>query len=223
MYAEYRGGHTLLRAGNSIDNIGRGPAELHGRRIGPRFMRARQRILLRGEQAPDHGEEGRPAPVQARPPGLHWWKWYNAARFELWRVDGRGQPHAARARRAQGGLLPARPPAHAPGRAVVAHERGLPGLRHLPAPQRVTLGTSPGWSDIYPPSYPEQYIDVSGLRGCFAYVHIVDPNNVIYETNEDNNEAQVIVRAAVSLGHAAAGVQGARPRPAAVSVGGRTG
>ena len=33
-----------------------------------------------------------------------------------------------------------------------------------------------------------------GLRGCFAYVHIADPENGIYESNEDNNEAQTIVR-----------------------------
>jgi hypothetical protein len=35
---------------------------------------------------------------------------------------------------------------------------------------------------------------VTGLRGCFAYVHIADPENGIYESDEDNNEAQVIVR-----------------------------
>ena len=35
---------------------------------------------------------------------------------------------------------------------------------------------------------------MSGLRGCFAYVHIADPTNVLYEANEDNNESQVIVR-----------------------------
>ena len=35
---------------------------------------------------------------------------------------------------------------------------------------------------------------MSGLRGCFAYVHIADPENGIFESNEDNNEAQTIVR-----------------------------
>jgi hypothetical protein len=35
---------------------------------------------------------------------------------------------------------------------------------------------------------------VTGLRGCFAYVHIADPENGIFESNEDNNEAQAIVR-----------------------------
>ena len=35
---------------------------------------------------------------------------------------------------------------------------------------------------------------MTGLRGCFAYVHIADPENGIFESNEDNNEAQAIVR-----------------------------
>ena len=35
---------------------------------------------------------------------------------------------------------------------------------------------------------------MTGLRGCFAYVHIADPENGVYESNEDNNEAQVIIR-----------------------------
>ena len=32
------------------------------------------------------------------------------------------------------------------------------------------LGTSVGWSDIYPADYDQQWINVSGLRGCFAFV-----------------------------------------------------
>ena len=35
---------------------------------------------------------------------------------------------------------------------------------------------------------------MTGLRGCFAYVHIADPENGIFESNEDNNEAQAIIR-----------------------------
>ena len=107
--------------------------------------------------------------------GRHWWKWYNAARFELWRVDGRGR----RTRRVRVGakiayclrdLRRTRPGVpRSPKRAV------YPACNTYPARKRVTLGTSPGWSDIYPPTYPEQWIDVSGLRGCFAYVHIADP------------------------------------------------
>jgi hypothetical protein len=63
-----------------------------------------------------------------------------------------------------------------------------------PRRTKETIGTSVGWSDIYPATYPEQWIDVTGLRGCFAYMHEADPGNGIYESNEDNNEAAVIVR-----------------------------
>ena len=35
---------------------------------------------------------------------------------------------------------------------------------------------------------------MTGLRGCFAYRHTADPRNGIYESNERNNSAQVIVR-----------------------------
>jgi hypothetical protein len=72
----------------------------------------------------------------------------------------------------------------------------------------VTLGTSIGWADIYPPAYPEQWIDVTGLRGCFAYVHIADPENGIYESDEDNNEAQVIVRLPFRAGERRRGCRG---------------
>ena len=193
LYLESRAGHALLRAGNSIDNIGRGPAELHGVRIGPRFMKARQRIYTRDGRRLGFSTGAR-LQFKLAHLGLRWWKWYNAARFELWRVDGRGR----RTRRVRVGakiayclrdLRRTRPGVpRSPKRAV------YPACNTYTGRQRETLGTSPGWSDIYPPTYPEQWIDVSGLRGCFAYVHIADPTNVLYEANEDNNESQVIVR-----------------------------
>jgi hypothetical protein len=186
-------GRTLLRAGNVIDSIGAGPAELFGTRIGPRFMRARQRIYTRDGGRIGVATDGR---LQFKFAHLNrfWWKFYNAARFELWRVDADG----ARTRLVRIG------PKVAYCLRDLVHTR--PGLRRSPRvaqypacsnnsrAQHVTLGTSVGWADVYPPTYPEQWIDVTGLRGCFAYAHIADPNNRLYESNEDNNEAQVILR-----------------------------
>ena len=95
----------------------------------------------------------------------------------------------------EGQLLPARPQAHASGAPPIPAALRLPGLQHeAAATRRVTLGTSVGWSDVYPPTYPEQWIDVTGLRGCFAYRHIADPRNGIYESNERNNAATVTIR-----------------------------
>ena len=186
-------GRTLLRAGNVIDSVGDGPAELYGTRIGPRFMRARQRIHTR-----DGGRIGVATGGRLQFKFAHldrfWWKFYNAARFELWRVDSEGR----RARLVRTGpkvayclrdLVRTRPELRRSPRREV-----YPACSTNSRAQHVTLGTSVGWADVYPPTYPEQWIDVTGLRGCFAYVHIADPENGIYESNEDNNEAQVIVR-----------------------------
>jgi hypothetical protein len=193
MYTESSRGHTRLHAGNAIDSIGKGPAELFGTRIGPRFMRARQRIYKRDGGRIGVATDGR---LQFKFAHLSrfWWKFYNAARFELWRVDADGRrtklvrtgPKVAYCLR---DLVHTRP-------ALPRSPRGphYPACSNSSTAQHVTLGTSVGWADVYPPTYPEQWIDVTGLRGCFAYVHIADPNNRLYESNEDNNEAQVIVR-----------------------------
>ena len=57
----------------------------------------------------------------------------------------------------------------------------------------MTIGTSVGWSDIYPATYHENWIDVTRLRGTFAFKHIADPRNGIYESDETNNEAGTFV------------------------------
>jgi len=193
LYAQRLRGRTLLRAGNSIDSWGRGPAELHGQRTSARFMRARQRIYKVGG-----GRIGVATGARLEFKRAHlnkrYWKFHDAARFELWRLDKSGR----RSRRARVGpkvsyclrdLMHTRPRL---GRSP--RRRVYPACNTSPLKRRVTIGTSVGWSDIYPPAYPEQWIDVSGLQGCFAYVHIADPENGIYESNEDNNESQVIVR-----------------------------
>jgi Lysyl oxidase len=193
LYAQRSGGRTLLRAGNSIDSVGRGPAELHGVRTGPRFMRARQRIYRRAGGRIGL-ETGARMEFKLAHLGLRWWKFHNAARFELWRLDGNGR----RQRLARVGpkvsyclrdYVHSRPWLRRSPRA-----REYPACDTNPRRQRETIGTSVGWSDVYPSTYPEQWVDVTGLRGCFAYLHIADPGNGIYESNEDNNESEVVVR-----------------------------
>ncbi|MEX1142752.1 MAG: lysyl oxidase family protein [Thermoleophilaceae bacterium] len=186
-------GRVVLRAGNSIDSMGRGPAELVGVRAGRYTMRARQRI---------HRRDGRRVGIDtgARllfkhiPGQTRYWKFEFAARFDLWRVDKRGR----RTRRIRRGPKVSY--------CLRDLERSHPSLRRSPrsavypacntssATRRVTLGTSVGWSDVYPPHYHEQWINVTGLRGCFDYVHTADPRDGIYELNERNNSAGVRIR-----------------------------
>jgi Lysyl oxidase len=186
-------GRTLLRAGNSIDNVGKGPAELRGVRTSRLFMRATQRIYKSG-RGHITARTGARLRYTFGHQQRYYWKFYRAARFELWRLNHRGK----RMRRVRTGAKVAyclrdlrhthdylrRSPRH----------RVYPACNTYPGQRRVRLGTSVGWSDIYPATYLQQWVDVTGLRGCFALVHIADPDNGIFESNEKNNRAQVIVR-----------------------------
>ena len=186
-------GRVVLRAGNSIDNVGLGPAELHGVRTSSSYMRARQRIYRAGGGPRLGISTGARLYFKYVAGQGRYWKFLYAAKFELWRIDSRGR----RVRKVRRGpkvsyclrdLQRTRPRARSPRRRV------YPACNTSRRTRRVTLGTSVGWSDVYPPAYPEQYLDVTGLRGCFAYRHTADPRNGIYESNESNNSAQVTLR-----------------------------
>ena len=56
------------------------------------------------------------------------------------------------------------------------------------------LGTSVGWSDVYPSHYYEQYIDVTGLQGRFGFFQVADPKNGIWESNENDNAGETVVK-----------------------------
>ncbi len=186
-------GRALLRAGNVIDSVGAGPVELHGVRSSRVFMDARQRIHKRGggRLAVRTGARLR---LKFAHLSRYWWKFFDAARFELWRVDARGR-RSEKVRTGPKVSYCLRDLTHTrPSLRRSPYLPVYPACNTNPKRQRVTLGTSPGWADIYPPAYPEQWIDVTGLHGCFAYVHIADPENGVYESDEDNNEAQLIVR-----------------------------
>ena len=58
----------------------------------------------------------------------------------------------------------------------------------------LTLGTSVGWADIYPWDYPQNTIDVTGLRGCFLYTLKADPKDELRELDETNNAGSRVVR-----------------------------
>lgn len=187
-----RRGRTLLRMRNSIDSRGLGPASLRGRRRGPRTMVARQ-VLRRRSGGVRHLRTGARLVFKDIPGQGPYWKMADAARFELWSVDGAG----AAVRVVRTGpkqhyclrdLVLTRRSGRSPRRRV------YPGCSQNPRLRAVTLGTSVGWSDIYPAGYHENWIDVTGLRGTFLVVQTADPRNGILELNEQNNASQRLVR-----------------------------
>lgn len=188
-----RSGRVRLHAGNSINSVGKGPAELFGRRSSRWMMRAKQVIHRKDGTMLKLNTDARLG-FKAIPGQYRYWKFKYAAEFELWRLDKRGR----RIRLARRG-----PKVSYCLRDLFHRGPQLPGSPasfHYPAcsqnfkQRSVTLGTSVGWSDVYPSTYHEQYMNVTGLKGCFAYVHLADPRNGIYESDEDNNEGETIVR-----------------------------
>jgi hypothetical protein len=187
-----RRGKRYLRATNSINSYGAGPAELFGRRRGRFRARAVQKIQREGGGKYTAHTGARLAfkfiPGQGR-----YWKYENAARFEIWTVDGMLRPK----KRIRTG--PKISYCLRDLRRTRAMRRS-PRRFHYPACSQnarmrsVTLGTSVGWSDIYPFSYHENWINVTGLRGTFAFRHVADPKNGIWESNESNNVGTTIVR-----------------------------
>jgi hypothetical protein len=185
---------VLLRMENKIVNVGPGPVELFAQRTGPKEMAARQVItdLAGGRRRFPTGAEVYYTSVPSR--GGDYWKFDQAARFELWSQFPDGRPAALvrvgpklryclRDLRRIRGDLPGSPG----GRVFGA-------CNQTASKQAVTLGTSVGWADIYPASYPGNVIDVTGLSGCFVIRHVADPQNHILESNEANNVAVRVVR-----------------------------
>jgi hypothetical protein len=194
LYVDRAGDRTLLRATSDVKSRGLGPMELHGARNGPRSMRVAQRIHRRGG--------GRlVVPTEAT---LHftdvggyfggsYWKVHQLARFELRRVGpdgrlGRTVRTSPKLNYCLRDLERTRPGRRSPA------SRHYPGCDQSPYTDAVTLGTSVGWSDIYPADYSKQWIPVGGLRGCFAFVMEVDPQELLYESNERDNSSRRLVR-----------------------------
>jgi hypothetical protein len=179
-------GRLRLYATNHIINVGAGPLEIKGTRTGAREMRARQVIRRRGNQpivTPDAGELYFKYVDSRRG---SYWKYSHAARFELWALNADG----TRGELVRTGpkvdycfrdLQRVRAFPRTPRRAI------YPGCSQVRGLAKDRLGVSPGWADVYPSSYPENWIDITGLKGCFSFIQRADPLGKIAEEHEDNN------------------------------------
>jgi hypothetical protein len=194
MYVSTYEGKTLLHATSDVESRGRGPMEVRGHRDGPRSMRVTQRIYrvgggditLRTDASLHFTDVGEYF-------GGSYWKVHQLARFELRKVRPDG---------ALGPVLRTSPKLNyclrdldrtRPGRRSPVNAQ-YPGCNQDPSIRDDVLGTSVGWSDIYPADYDKQYIDVSGLRGCFVFSMTVDPKHLLFESNENDNSSHRRVR-----------------------------
>ena len=184
----------LLRATSDVRSRGRGPIELRGTRNGPRTMRTEQRIYRAGG---GHLDIAGGATLRFTGVGSYfggsYWKVHQLARFELRRATPAGDLGAVvrtspKLNYCLRDLVRTRAGRRSPDR------RHYPGCNQNPYQDQVTLGTSVGWSDVYPADYDKQWINVAGLRGCFAFTMTVDPQHLLYESDESDNTSQRLVR-----------------------------
>jgi hypothetical protein len=195
IYEDSAGGVERLHATSDVRSRGRGPMELHGRRNGFRTMRVDQRIYRAGG---GHLDLRTDATLRFTDVGSYfggsYWKVHQLARFELRRAHPGGGANGPVLRTSPKlnyclrDLERTRPGPRSPKR------RHYPGCNQNPYRNRVTLGTSVGWSDIYPADYDKQWIDVSGLRGCFVFEMTVNPKHLLFESNEHDNTSRRLVR-----------------------------
>ncbi|HET7053912.1 MAG TPA: lysyl oxidase family protein [Solirubrobacterales bacterium] len=194
IYADSYDGKLLLRATSDVESRGKGPMELRGHRDGWHTMRVNERIHRKGG--------GRlvlrtGATLHFTDVGSYfggsYWKVHQLARFELRRVGPQGDVGPVirtgpKLNYCLRDLERTRPGKRSP------HVRHYPGCDQDPYTKAVTLGTSVGWSDIYPADYDKQWIDVTGLRGCFLFTMTVDPKQLLFESNENDNSSHRLVR-----------------------------
>ena len=202
-------GRRLLHAKNSIDSRGEGPAELRGKRAsGKHYMHANQRIVQT-----DGGR--RTIETEAFlgfkniPEQGGFWKYKDAAQFEIWTLDAGDNP-VERVRVGPKQHYCLRDLVRTSGMSGSPPGRVYPACNKDRGSTRVTLGTSVGWSDIYPATYHEQYIEITGLRGRYGFFHIADPRNGIWENDEADNASMTIV--SLPSGRVL-GARGPMPRP----------
>ena len=185
-------GRVRLRGTSRLMNIGDGPIELRGRRTSMREMAVTQ-VIHRGDGGRVEWSTGAELYFKLIPGQGRYWKLRHAASLELWSLteDGSLDRRVRRSQKVDYCLRDLVRQPHPPARAP-AH-RVYPRCDQDASRTSVTLGTSVGWIDRYPSTYYEQYVDVTGLIGRFAFVMRADPDNELAELSDANNAAWVLV------------------------------
>jgi hypothetical protein len=153
IYVSSYGGGVLLHATSDVKSRGKGPMELRGHRDGWHRMRVNQRIHRKGGGRLVFRTD---ATLHFTDVGTYfggsYWKVHQLANFTLRRVGPEGKT---------GPVIRTGPKLNyclrdlertRPGRRSPS-SRHYPGCDQDPYSDAVTLGTSVGWSDIYPADY----------------------------------------------------------------------
>ena len=182
---------TKIGFASATDNIGDGAIWIRGVRGGPRVpMQARQLVRLSDGSVRVYERAGR---LRYTPEATHsHWHLLAFQRYELRDLTGRLvardrksgfclADHYGLARRAV---------------AVFRRPRFLGNCEAFePRTLAVEQGTSPGYTDLYPPHFHGQNLELRGVRpGVYVLVHRANPDEALEELDYSNNAASLRIR-----------------------------
>jgi hypothetical protein len=179
----------LLRFDGFIHNIGAGAAELQGSaRDGTLMTSVAQRVYRTDGTWAD--EASPDAHIQFEPEDGHdHWHLRAAARYSLW--DWNQAAEVAPAMKV-GFCFEDSERVETSGPAAAVYSNGAIRFceHHNPNVAGVFMGVSAGWRDIYDSGLAFQWVDASDVSPGRYWLHAqVDPNNIVRESNEQNDPA----------------------------------
>ncbi|MBD0290502.1 MAG: hypothetical protein ICV74_04530 [Thermoleophilia bacterium] len=190
---ERRGRGYVLAFGSAVDNVGRGPLVIVGRRPGVALTMTAAQIIHRSDGSRLRRPLGEILAYEHAETHSHW-HLHRFARYELRRAGG--DERLARARK-QGFCLGDRYDANRfrrlptePRSARYTSEcgKGETGLRSL------REGISVGYGDDYAPYLEGQFISLRGLRaGRYLLVHRANHARALRESDYGNNASSVLL------------------------------
>jgi hypothetical protein len=187
----HRGGYVVAFA-SAVDNVGRGPLVVEGRRAGTTRVMSVRQLIRRSDGSTARRELGRHLAYEYAKTHAHW-HLHRFARYEI--RYARDPDRAVRGIKAgfclgdryetnRNRTLPGEP-----AEAVWTHEcgRGRPDLRSM------REGISVGYGDDYAPYLEGQFVSLRGLpAGRFLLVHVANPDRLLRERSYANNASSVL-------------------------------
>jgi dipeptidyl aminopeptidase/acylaminoacyl peptidase len=197
-------GRWLLGFASAVDNVGRGPVWIKGRRrsLFATRMDADQLVRLRGGGVRTYRRVGW-IRYTADSPHFHW-HLMDFDRYELRRAADFGLVVRDR----KSGFCLADHYGHAAHRVRVVPPFFLGNCRQFePRAPTVEQGTSVGYTDRYPAHFHGQNVDLTGVpAGIYVLVHRANPRGLLRELTLANNAASARLRVAWPRGRGAAPV-----------------
>jgi hypothetical protein len=183
-------GRWLLGFTSLVDNLGPGSSVLVGvRKPGQPRMNGTQRVRLANGAVRTYENVAQFRYTNSPP--HHHWHLMRFDSFELRTLDGR-----TLVRDRKSGFCLADHWGAAPGRYPGRHPVFLGDCDQFhPEATRVTMGTSPGYTDRYPAFFHGQNVDITGVpAGIYDLMHRVNASMQLHELRYENNAASVRIR-----------------------------